>query len=50
MSGRRVRMECGWDPNEILRVIAGEVISRERKRRLNRKDVGRFGQGVRKAK
>jgi predicted transposase YbfD/YdcC len=50
MSGRRVRLGIGWNPDNALRVLAGEVIARARTRRLNRKDVGRFGQGVAKAK
>jgi predicted transposase YbfD/YdcC len=48
MSGRGLRMMCGWTPDTILRVLAGEVVSVERKRRPNRKVVGRFGQGLRK--
>jgi len=50
MSGRRVRMGIGWDPNNALRVLAGEVLEKARTRRPNRKDVGRFGMGVPKAK
>lgn len=50
MSARRVRLGCGWNPDMILQVLAGEVISKERKKRPARKIVGRFGQGVKKAK
>lgn len=50
LSGRRLRMGIGWNPDNALRVLAGEVIAMERKRRPNRNDVGRFGQGVAKAK
>lgn len=50
MSGRRVRMGIGWKPDNALRVLAGEVIAMERKRRPNRKDVGRYGMGLPKTK
>ena len=48
MSGQRVRLSLGWQPDNVLKVLAGEVIERPRRRRANRKDVGRFGQGVAK--
>lgn len=50
MSGRRVRMGIGWNPDNALRVLAGEVIERPRTRRPNRKDVGPYGMGVPKTK
>lgn len=50
MSGRRVRMECGMNPNSMLRVLVGEVIQDVRVRRPNRKEVGRYGQGVKATK
>lgn len=46
MSGKRLRKSIGWNPDKVLAVLAGEVISKPRTRRPNRKDVGRFGQGV----
>jgi predicted transposase YbfD/YdcC len=30
MSGRRLRLMCGWGPDMILRVLAGEVIAKKR--------------------
>lgn len=30
MSGKRVRKGCGWNPDKILRVLAGEVIAKRR--------------------
>lgn len=50
MSGRRLRMGIGWNPDNALRVLAGQVIARTPKRRPNRKDVGQYGMGVPKAK
>ena len=49
MSGKRLRGHCNRNPKTILRVLAGEEVSRAAKRRPNRKLVGRFGQGVTKA-
>jgi len=49
MSGKRVRKSMGWNPDKILAVLAGEVISKPRTRRPNRKDVGKYGMGVAKA-
>ena len=34
MSMSRVRKRCGWNPDLILKVLAGEVIERQRKRRV----------------
>lgn len=34
MSMARVRKRCGWNPDLILKVLAGEVIAREPKRRV----------------
>jgi hypothetical protein len=34
MSMPRVRKRCGWNPDLILKVLAGEVIERQRKRRV----------------
>jgi len=48
LSGRRLRKKCSRNPDTILQVLAGRTVSRERRRALNRKDVGRFGQGGRK--
>ena len=48
MSGKRLRGHCNRNPKTILRVLAGEEVSRAAKRRPNRNQVGRFGQGVRK--
>jgi len=50
MSGRRVRLACGWDPENVLRVLGGEVIARTPKRRPNRKVVGRYGEGIKTPK
>ncbi len=36
-SRRRVRMQCGWSPDTLLSVLAGQVIDRPRMRRVNRK-------------
>jgi predicted transposase YbfD/YdcC len=41
MSGSRVRLLCGWNPNNILKVLSGEVISKERQRRPNRNTIKR---------
>ena len=48
MSGKRLRGHCNRNPKTILRVLAGEEVSRAAKRRPNRNQVGRLGQGVRK--
>jgi predicted transposase YbfD/YdcC len=32
MSARGIRMSCGWNPDNILRVLAGQVISSERRK------------------
>ncbi len=37
MSAKRVRKRCGWNPDELLKVLAGEVMENERRRRPNRK-------------
>lgn len=50
MSGRRMRQECGWDPDLILQVVAGHTIERPRLRRLNRKTAGRSRTSAPKAK
>ena len=34
MSMARVRMVCGWNPDRLLQVLAGQVIERKRKRRV----------------
>ena len=34
MSGRQLRHQCGWEPDTILRVLAGEVIDRPTTRRV----------------
>lgn len=49
MSGKRLRNKCMRNPATILRVLAGEEVSRPAKRRPNRKQVGRFGQGSNKS-
>lgn len=45
MSGARLRQRCQADPATVLKVLAGEKIHSPRRRRANRRDVGRFGQG-----
>jgi len=45
MSGTRLRKECGWQPDLLLKVLAGEVISKPRVRRSPRKLVGPRGEG-----
>ena len=37
MSAKRVRKGCGWNPDGLLKVPSGQVIERERLRRVNRK-------------
>lgn len=37
MSAKRVRKCCGWNPDGLLKVLSGQVIERERLRRVNRK-------------
>ena len=37
MSAKRVRKCCGWNHDELLKVLAGEVMENERRRRPNRK-------------
>jgi len=49
MSGKRLRNKCMRNPATVLRVLAGEEVSRAAKRRPNRKQVGRFGQGPNKS-
>lgn len=34
MSMARVRLVCGWNPDSLLKVLAGQVIERKRKRRV----------------
>lgn len=40
MSGKRVRKRCGWNPDQVLQVLSGQVIERERGRRPNRPKTG----------